>query len=90
MASPYNQMITNFAYHVSEIMRAPAPSEFHLALGTKVVEVEIKPARGGLASPVWDQVFLNGRWTGNRCGGRDAYARLMAGVLQEAANGHVA
>lgn len=90
----YELMLRNFAYHVGEIMTTCPPATFRLSLGgyadvqAKTVEIKIKATTAeGREEPIdiWDQVFVDGRWEGNRCGGRDAYAKAMAPVLAEAA-----
>jgi hypothetical protein len=90
----YEQMLSNFAYHVGEIMNTCPPATFRLTLGgyagvqVKTVSVEIKATQmEGRIEPVdvWDQVTVDGRWEGNRCGGRNAYTKAMAPVLLEAA-----
>jgi len=76
-----------FSYHIGLIMTDPAGSRFGLGIfaggldETHVhVQVEIRPASAGL-EPVWDQVWIDGKSCGNRCGGRDEYARLCGPVI---------
>ena len=46
------------------------------------VDVKVTPAGGVFAGDtVWDQVEINGKQCGNRCGGRDEYARLAGEYL---------
>jgi hypothetical protein len=68
------------AFHVSEIMTQPAGSKFTLSpCDGVIVDVEIKAgAMSARASETgWDQVYLNGRWMGNRAGGRDVFIQLV-------------
>ena len=90
----YERMLSNFAYHVGEIMSTCPPATFRLTLGgyadiqAKMVEIKIEATKSeGRVEPidVWDQVTVDGQWAGNRCGGRDAYTKAMAPVLLEAA-----
>jgi len=85
----YSALVANFAYHATVIMTEKAPYKGGLGLGfaggpSVYAEIEITPAKDGW-DQVWDQVKVNGKEAGNRCGGREAYAKIVAPVLAEAA-----
>lgn len=66
-----------FAQHVAAIMLDPAPTKFSLHTFTALdVEVRIEPAKN-LEGHVWDNVYINGRWCGNRCGGVAEYVKMV-------------
>lgn len=84
----FEHMLSLFAYHVSVLM-TEAPRKGTFAFGDLLVEWEIRD--GGETSKVegkvWDQVWMNGRWCGNRCGGYGEYTKLCAPVLARVAAG---
>ena len=93
----FAQMVITFAHHCGCIMTDPAPTKFTCGVGymtdtneERVILAEIKIVRSHMSEPgtnpdVWDQVTVNGEHCGNRCGGREQYAKLMAPLLAEAA-----
>jgi hypothetical protein len=85
-------VLGTFAYHVSCIM-GDVPNgnaeSVHFGLGLGVhtgpkvhVDVIITPAKG-VEDPwgVWAQVSIGGKACGNRCGGREEYAKRCAPVI---------
>lgn len=92
----FDRMIRIFSHHCGCIMTDEAPTKFKCGVGfqtadgfDRVIVAEIEITRSLWAnepSPsVWDQVKVNGKHCGNRCGGREEYAKLMAPILAEAA-----
>jgi hypothetical protein len=66
--------IQNFAYYVSEIMTMK-PGTCRLPVSeTQSVEIVIKGV-----GDVWDSVYIDRVWCGNRCGGREVFATLVWG-----------
>ena len=59
-----------FVHHVSEIFSTQAPAEFELHPHPGIV-AKVRIVRYDLALPwdIWDQVYINGQWCGNRHGG---------------------
>ena len=76
---------TNFAYHVSCMMEETGTLRFGLPDGS-VVEIVVTPNGKG-HPPIWDQTTVNGKNTGNRCGGRDAFAKLFEAALLDLSAG---
>ena len=67
-----------FAFHVSEIMTSPPGSRFELHPCDGVtVKVRIEKSRFVNATICDDLVYLNGECVGNRCGGRDEFAKMV-------------
>ena len=93
----YECMVTTFAHHCGCIMTDPAPTRFKCGIGyttadneERVLLAEIKIVRSTMSTEgtnpdVWDQVQVNGKHCGNRCGGREEFAKIMAPMLAEAA-----
>lgn len=82
-------MLETLAYHTAAIRTDPA----HMMIGcgisngkrTIVCKITITPAHGNPreSTDVWDQVTINGVACGNRCGGANEYARIMAPLFAE-------
>lgn len=66
-----------FAYQVSLIATETGKFSLHPCEGVDV-EIVIEPSQmSHTDGKVWDQVTINGKWAGNRCGGRDAFTKLV-------------
>lgn len=89
------RLLETFAYHVSELMSAPPGKRtFGLAYNGHAIHARVRIGscshdarlkepmyRTGADADVWDQVWIDGEWYGNRCGGRNEYARRLAVLL---------
>ena len=94
----FERMLSTFAHHCACIMTDEAPTKFRCGIGfsgpnnedrVEMASVEITPTTvewdENAGNSVCDGVKVNGKPCGNRCGGRDELARLMAPILAEAA-----
>jgi hypothetical protein len=94
----FNNLLETVAYHVSEVMTTPAPHKGSMGIfhgdKTVVVNIEITPSEQLEPFPgnptkypidVWDQTKVDGKHTGNRCGGRNALMAAYADVILAAA-----
>jgi len=67
-----------FAHHCTSIMMQEAngkPQTYYPCDGV-VAEVVVKPAHW-TDDFIWNQVFINGKWCGNRHGGVKAFANMV-------------
>ena len=81
--------LQTMAFHLTELWDMPGGRTFEAGLHhgdlLVMVKVEITAVAPGGADRIWDQHVVNGRHEGNRCGARDAVARLYAPVIAAAA-----
>lgn len=85
-------LLDTFGYHI-RCLATNEPGKFGLGLSAGAVSVhvsvEIKmranPDASGINDTIWDQVFIDGKWCGNRAGGCREYAERCAPVFLAAA-----
>ena len=67
-----------FSWQVSQILISPAPCVFTLqpCEGIKA-DVEIREKSATVTPTVWDEVYINGVWCGNRVGAVDYFTGLV-------------
>lgn len=81
-------LLDTFGYHI-RCLTTNEPGKFGLGLSAGAVSVnvsvEIKmranPEASGINDTIWDQVFIDGKWCGNRAGGCREYAARCAAVF---------
>lgn len=84
--SNLERVLETFAYHCGVIMTSPDPVvSLGLSHGNVQVMVTFEFRERSHGNSVWDQVYVEGKWLGNRCAARDHYARMAAPVLMAAA-----
>lgn len=77
-------LLDTFGYHI-RCLATNEPGKFGLGLSAGAVSVhvsvEIERSMLSEAAPIWDQVYINGQWCGNRAGGCREYATRCAAVF---------
>lgn len=83
------RLLSNFAFHIRDLATMK-PGKFCMGLdynGKQILfQGEIKPADGtdgGNTTPVWDQVYIDGKCIGNRAAGSNEYAKQLATLLSK-------
>lgn len=75
------------AEHCGDIMRnPPGRTQYGIVVGhhVQIITVEIRLRRDLDMAPVWDQVWVDGEWCGNRCGGIDKFSETALGFIRQA------